>query len=96
MVELTEVNAAQMTNRQVQLEEAVGVMSQEIGTIKQLLERLLAPRAPTVTRGETTIEGRALSSKPLKPPHVVKRPQGIVRTLSRSPVRRLNLPTQLL
>ena len=31
-------------------------MSQEIGTIKQLLERLLVPRAPTMTRGETAIE----------------------------------------
>ena len=56
MVEQVEVDAAQMTNRQVQLEEAIGVMSQEIGTIKQLLERLLVPRAPTETRGKTAVE----------------------------------------
>ena len=47
-----------MTNRQAQLEEAVGVMSQEIGTIKQLLERLLIPRAPTTTKGDTAVEER--------------------------------------
>ena len=41
-MELTEVEVAQMNNRQAQLEEAVGLMSQEIGTIKQLLERLLS------------------------------------------------------
>ena len=38
VTELAEVEAAQMNNRQAQLEEAVGVMSQEIGIIKQLLE----------------------------------------------------------
>ena len=47
-----------MTNRQVQLKEAVGVMSQEIGTIKQLLERLLVPRAPATAKGDTAIEER--------------------------------------
>ena len=56
MVELTEVDVAQMTNHQTQLEEAVGVMSQEIGIIKQLLERLLIPRASTTTRCETAIK----------------------------------------
>ena len=55
-MELTEIEAAQMNNRQAQLEEAVGVMSQEIGTIKQLLERLLVLRAPTTTRVDTTVE----------------------------------------
>ena len=45
VLELTEVEAVQMTNRQAKLEEAMGVMSQEIGTIKQLLKRLLVPRA---------------------------------------------------
>ena len=40
----------------MQLEEIVGVISQEINTIKQLLERLVAPRAPTTTNGETTVE----------------------------------------
>ena len=58
MVELTKVNVAQMTNRQAQLKETVGVMSQEIGITKQLLERLLVPRAPMATRGETTVEER--------------------------------------
>ena len=58
MVELTEVDATQMANHQTQLEEAVGVMSQEICTIKQLLERLLVPRAPMVTKGETIIKER--------------------------------------
>ena len=56
MVEQVEVDAAQMTNRQAQLEEAVGVMSQEISTIKQLRERLFIPRAPTATRSETVVE----------------------------------------
>ena len=55
MVELTEVDAAQMTNRQTQWEEAIGVMSQEIGTIKQLLERLLVPRALMATKGKTIV-----------------------------------------
>ena len=56
MVELTKVEATQMTNRQAQLEEVVGVISQEIGAIKKLLERLLVPRAPTTTKGDTIIE----------------------------------------
>ena len=34
MVEQTEADVAQMTNRQAQLKEVVGAMSQEIGTIK--------------------------------------------------------------
>ena len=56
MTELAEVEAAQMNNRQAQLEEAVGVISQESGTIKQLLKKLLDPRAPTKTRGDTAVE----------------------------------------
>ena len=55
-MELTEVEAAQMNNHQAQLEEVVGVMSQEISIIKQLLERLLVSPAPTTTRGDTTVE----------------------------------------
>ena len=43
MVELTEVDVAQMANHQTQLEEAIGAMSPKIGTIKQLLERLASP-----------------------------------------------------
>ena len=46
----------QIANRQMQLEETVGVMSQEIGTIKQLLERLVVPLALTTARGETIAE----------------------------------------
>ena len=53
---LAEVDAAQMVNRQMQLGETVGAMSQEIDTIKQLLERPVIPQAPTTTRGETAVE----------------------------------------
>ena len=42
-MEQIEMDAAQMNAHQVQLEEAVGVMSQKIGTIKELLERLFVP-----------------------------------------------------
>ena len=56
MVEQTEVDTVQIKNCQTQLEETVGAMSQEIGTVKQLLERLLVPRAPMVTKGETAVE----------------------------------------
>ena len=56
MVELAEVDTAQMATRQMQLEETLGAMSQEIGTIKQLLNRQVVPRAPTTTRGENAIE----------------------------------------
>ena len=61
--ELTEVEAAQMSNRQAQLEETVRVMSQEIGTIKQLLERPLVSRAPAITRGGTAVEERCIEQK---------------------------------
>ena len=43
VTELNEIDAVQMNNRQAQLKEAIGVMSQEIGTIKELLERLFIP-----------------------------------------------------
>ena len=39
-MEQTEIDTVQMNARQVQLEEAVGMMSQEMNTIKELLERL--------------------------------------------------------
>ena len=55
-----------MTNHQAQLEEAVGVMSQEIGTIKQLLERLLVPRAPRTTKGDTAVEERRVEQQAAK------------------------------
>ena len=66
MAELIEIEAAQMTNRQAQLEEAVGVMSQEIGIIKQLIERLLIPRAPTTTKGDTAVEKRRIEQQAAK------------------------------
>ena len=66
MVELTEVEAAQMTNRQAQLEEAIKVMSQEIGTIKQLLKRLLVPRALKTTKGDTVAKERRAEQQAAK------------------------------
>ena len=47
-----------MINRQAQLEEAMGTMSQEMSTIKGLLEKLFAPQAPTTTRGGVVVEER--------------------------------------
>ena len=47
-----------MNARQVQLKEAVGVMSQEIGTIKELLKRLFVPEAPMTMRGDNVVEER--------------------------------------
>ena len=64
-----------MVNCQTKLEEVVEAMSQEIGTIKQLVERLVVPRAPTTTRGKTDVEGR---------PRVVMQPQAS-HELSASP-----------
>ena len=66
MVEQMEIDAAQMTNHQEQLEEVVGVMRQEIGMIKQLLERLFVPQAPTATRGETIVEKRRTEQQAAK------------------------------
>ena len=57
-MEQTEMDAVQMNARQVQLEEAVEVMSQEIGAIKQLLERLFVPPALATTRGDNAVEER--------------------------------------
>ena len=64
--ELTEVEAAQMSNCLAQLEETVGVMSQEVGTIKQLHERLLAPRALATTRGDTALEEQCTEQQAAK------------------------------
>ena len=47
-----------MNNCQVQLEEAVGMMSQEISTIKELLKRLFVPQAPTTMKGDNAVEER--------------------------------------
>ena len=56
--EQTEIGAVQMNAHQVQLEEAVGMMSQEMSTIKELLERLFVPQAPATTRGDNVVEER--------------------------------------
>ena len=53
---MNEIDAVRMNNRQTQLEEAVGMMNQEINTIKELLERLFVPQAPTTIRGDNAIE----------------------------------------
>ena len=66
ILELIEVEATQMMNRQTQLEEAVGAMSQEIGIIKQLLDRLLIPRTLTVTRGKIAMEERRAEQQAAK------------------------------
>ena len=56
MMELSEIDATQMNSHQAQLEEAVGAMSLEISTIKEFLEKLFVPQAPTTTRGDVTVE----------------------------------------
>ena len=55
-----------MNNRQTQLEEAIGMMSQEIGTIKELLERLFGPPAPTTTRGDNAVEEQRVEQQAAK------------------------------
>ena len=57
MMEQTEIDPVQMNANQVQLEEAVGMMSQEMSTIKELLERFI-PQAPATTRGDNAVEER--------------------------------------
>ena len=57
-MEKTEIDAVQMNARQVQLEEAVRMMSQEMSTIKELLERLFVPQVPATTRGDNVVEER--------------------------------------
>ena len=47
-----------MNNHQTQLKEAVGMMSQEIGTIKEFLERSFVSQAPKTTRGDNAVEER--------------------------------------
>ena len=56
-----------MTNCQMQLEQAVGVMSLEIGIIKQLLERLLVPQALTTTKGVTAVKKWRTEQQAAKP-----------------------------
>ena len=94
VMELSKIDAAWMNSRQAQLEEAVGVMSQDIGTIKELLERLLVPKSRQQQGVISLLKSDALSSKLLRPPHVVKWPQGIARTRSKSPSLWPNQPSQ--
>ena len=54
--ELSEIYAAWINNRQAQLEEDVGAMSQEMSTIKELLERLFVPQAQKTTIGDAAVE----------------------------------------
>ena len=58
VTEPNEIDVVHMNNYQAHLEEAVGMMSQEIGTIKELLKRLFVPQASTTTRGDNAVEER--------------------------------------
>ena len=42
------------------------MMSQEIGTIKELLERLFVPQAPKTTRGDNVVEERRTEQQAAK------------------------------
>ena len=66
VTEQTEMDAVQMNARQVQLKEAIGVMSQEIGTTKELLERLFVPQALMTTRGDNAVEERRTEQQAAK------------------------------
>ena len=65
-MEQTKIDAVQMNAHQVQLEEVVGVMSQEMNTIKELLERLLIPQAPATKRGDDAVEERGAEQQAAK------------------------------
>ena len=54
------MDVVRICNGQAQLEEAIGTMSQEMSNIKGLLERLFVPQAPTMTRGDVTVEERRI------------------------------------
>ena len=53
----------QINVHQVQLEEALGVMSQEMSTIKELLKKLFVPQAPATTRGDDVVEERRVEQQ---------------------------------
>ena len=55
-----------MNNHQTQFEEAVGMMSQEIGIIKELIERLFVLQAPTTTRGDNAVEEQCAEQQAAK------------------------------
>ena len=65
-IELTELDSVQRNACQVQLEEAVGVMNQEMSTIKEFLERLFVPKAPVTTRGDDVVEERCAEQQAAK------------------------------
>ena len=52
------MDATLINHHQAQLEEVVRAMSQEMSTIKELLERLFVPQAPTITKGDVAVEER--------------------------------------
>ena len=55
-----------ISNRQAQLEEAIGTMSQEMSNIKGLLERLFVPQAPTMTSSDVAAEERRTEQQAAK------------------------------
>ena len=87
MVRSTDVNLAQVASRQAQLEEMVEETNKAIHSIKQLLERLAIPPTQPTIRGQPTVEGLCVEQQ------VFKATTCGNATLSRSPDRRLSLPT---
>ena len=81
-MEQTEIDAVQMNARQVQLEEAIGVMSQEMSTIKELLKRLFVPHAPATMRGDNVVEERHAEQQAAKTTPHGKAVQGVAPTRS--------------
>ena len=75
--ELSEIDATRINNRQAQLEEAVGAMSQEMSTIKELLKRLFVPQAPMTTRGDVAVEERRTGQQAAKTTTRGKVPLGV-------------------
>ena len=65
-MEQTEIDAVQMNTHQVQLEEAIGMMSQEMSTIKEMLERLFIPQVPATTRGDNAMKERRTEQQVVK------------------------------
>ena len=81
-----------MNNRQAQLEEAIGMMSQEIGTTKELLEMLFVPQAPMTTKGDNVVEERRAEQQAAKTTMRGKAASGHHTKLA--PSHELNLPSQ--
>ena len=55
-MEQTKIDVVQMNVYQAQLEEAVGIMSQEMSTIKELFERLFIPQVPAAVKSDNAVE----------------------------------------